>query len=94
MGTKSAIRRIIRDIVNWADDSNTIYPVKSNHDEPDISDDGIRFTIHNASGGKVVSTFFYDRRKGIGKSGLYIITDADNFGQEIELILSRELLAR
>jgi len=56
---------------------------------------GITFKVFNAGGGgKVIQTHIYDPTKAHHSHNLYIINDNDDFGKEIEMIITRELLAR
>jgi 5S rRNA maturation endonuclease (ribonuclease M5) len=65
-----------------------------------VSDDisshnnGMRFTIYNANGGKVVQFSQYDKIKDRHYSSLYIIRDEDDMGQELSQIILREQLSR
>jgi hypothetical protein len=52
----------------------------------------ISFRLWFAAGGKVVQTQRYDSRKDENQSSLYIITDEQNFGEEIDKILTLEAL--
>lgn len=52
----------------------------------------IRFTVHVASGGRIVETQKYDRQKDRHQSGLYVITNDQDFGKEIEKIITMEAL--
>jgi hypothetical protein len=56
------------------------------------SDKGIRFQVYKASGGMVVETSTYDRHKDRHYSGLHIITDDKDIGQEIGKIITIESL--
>ena len=52
----------------------------------------IQFTIYSASGGRVVETRRYDRMKDRSQTGLYVITSEQDFGKEIEKIITMENL--
>ena len=52
----------------------------------------VRFEIHQASGGRVVQTRRYDRHKDRHTQGLYIITSDQDFGREIDKIITMEAL--
>ena len=56
------------------------------------SQSAIRLTIHNASGGRVVETSTYNHHKDRNFFNLYIITRDQDFGKEIEKILTMESL--
>ena len=52
----------------------------------------IQFTVYNANGGRVVETRRYDRQKDRSSNGLYVITSNQDFGHEIDKIITMELL--
>lgn len=52
----------------------------------------IQFTVYNATGGRVVETRRYDRHKDRSQTGLYIITSEQDFGKEIDKIITMETL--
>lgn len=52
----------------------------------------IQFTVYNATGGRVVETRRYDRHKDRNQNGLYIITNEQDFGKEIDKIITMETL--
>jgi hypothetical protein len=52
------------------------------------------FTITNASGGKVVVVRHYDSRTDRSHENVYIITDNDNLGDELEQIITKESLTK
>lgn len=58
-------------------------------DQPERS---IQFTIYNASGGRVVETRRYDRQKDRSINGLYVVTNDQDFGKEIDKIITMEAL--
>lgn len=58
-------------------------------DQPDRA---IQFTVYNASGGRVVETRRYDRHKDRSHQGLYVITSDQDFGNEIDKIITMEAL--
>lgn len=61
--------------------------------EPNLQNDKrIRLTIYPASGGKIIETTKYDSVKDRIFTNLYIITSDENFGDEIEKILTLEHL--
>ena len=57
-------------------------------------DDGcaILFKVIPASGGRIVETRFYDKKKDKWTTSLYIIQSGDDFGKNIEKILAMETL--
>ena len=52
----------------------------------------IQFTVYNANGGRVIETRRYDRMKDRSTSGLYVITSDQEFGKEIDKIITMESL--
>lgn len=68
---------------------STIGKSQASIDQPERA---IRFTIYNASGGRVVETQRYDRQKDRHVNGLYVITSNQEFGNEIDKIITMEAL--
>ena len=62
--------------------------------EPSIDqpERAVHFTVYNANGGRVVETRRYDRQKDRNQTGLYIITSDQDFGHEIDKIITMEAL--
>lgn len=56
-------------------------------DQPDRA---IQFTVYVANGGRVVETRRYDRQKDRSLNGLYVITNDQDFGKEIDKIIVME----
>lgn len=56
------------------------------------SDATIRFNIFHASGGRVVQTNRYDKQRDRAITGLYVITSDQDFGKEIDKIITMEAL--
>jgi hypothetical protein len=52
----------------------------------------IQFTIYNANGGRVVETRRYDKRTDRNTNSLYVITSDQEFGKEIDKIITMEAL--
>ena len=48
--------------------------------------------MYNANGGRVVETRRYDRQKDRSQTGLYVITSDQEFGHEIDKIITMEAL--
>jgi hypothetical protein len=64
-------------------------------DDSDIDLDrekSIRFNVYNASGGRVVETSRFDRTKDRNITNLYVITSEQEFGKEIDKIITLEHL--
>ena len=58
----------------------------------DSSDRAIRFNVYTASGGRVVETRRVDRQRDREITGLYVITSDQDFGHEIDKIITMEAL--
>jgi hypothetical protein len=56
------------------------------------SDRAIRFNIYHANGGRVVEVSSYDLHKDRHKRSLYVITSDQDFGREIDKIVTMEAL--
>lgn len=61
----------------------------TNIDQPERA---IQFTVYNANGGRVIETRRYDRQKDRHSNGLYVITNDQEFGREIDKIITMEAL--
>jgi hypothetical protein len=66
--------------------------VSAGHTSIDQPERSIQFTVYNASGGRVIETRRYDRHKDRSNTGLYIITNDQDFGKEIDKIITMEAL--
>ena len=60
----------------------------SNETEP------LRFTIYNASGGKIVEISHYDQKTDRHHTSLHIITSDEDFGEELGKIAFLEVLKK
>lgn len=71
-----------------------ISPSRIERGEPQIDqpERAIQFTVYNANGGRVVETRRYDRQKDRSQTGLYVITSDQDFGHEIDKIITMEAL--
>lgn len=62
-------------------------------DQPSLNrDKAIRFNVYIANGGRIVEVNRYDRTKDRHVEGLYVITNDQDFGREIDKILTMESL--
>ena len=52
----------------------------------------LRFNVYHANGGRVVEISAYDRQKDRHKRSLYVITSDQDFGREIDKIITMEAL--
>jgi hypothetical protein len=79
----------------WLFDNGPDAPNEIRIDEDRIElsrETSVRFEIHQAAGGRVVQTRRYDQRKDRHMEGLYIITPDQDFGREIDKIITMEAL--
>lgn len=97
------IRRWLR---NWLNDGSELELSKERYrDRPNVlgvalasdqrlasQDRVIRLCIYNASGGRIVETNKYDSSSDRTYNNLYIITSDNDFGKELEKILTMESL--
>ena len=95
MGIKDKFKNAIRYVMQWANTDEVKLccdsPVRKPHRTID-QDNGLNFTIYNATGGLIMQTSRYDRKTDRTISSLYVITDNDKLGDEIEMIITRERL--
>lgn len=54
----------------------------------------LRFTVYNASGGKIVEISHYDQKQDRHTTSLHIITSDENFGEELGKIAFIELIKK
>jgi hypothetical protein len=54
----------------------------------------LRFTVYNASGGKIVEINHYDQRTDRHHTSLHVITGDENFGEELGKIAFIELIKK
>lgn len=85
-------RRWIRNWINNFDSDqpeqaklSTVYP----SNEPD-HDKCLNFRVWFANGGKVIQTNKYDRLKDRNNTSMYVITEDQDFGREIDKIVTLE----
>ena len=100
------IKRSLRKFVNWilSDKVEVAYPdspvaVSGNYGGSKVSRigesaSGLNLTIYSAHGGKVVQFNTYNPSTDRITGGLYIVTDQEDLGQELGMIITREQLAR
>ena len=55
---------------------------------------GLNFTVFSATGGKVIQLRTYNHHNDTGRTSLYVITDKDDFGEELGMIITRESLSQ
>jgi hypothetical protein len=75
---------------------NTIGAISSGRHSQSLSSDAepMRFTIYNASGGKIVEISHYDSRTDRHTTSLHIINSDEDFGAELGKIAFIELLKK
>lgn len=75
-------------------DDNELMPIETDsYVEADrLSSEGMRFNLYKASGGFVIETRAYDRRKDENINSMYVITDEKNLGEELGKIITMESL--
>ena len=56
----------------------------------DSPERAIQFTVYTANGGRVIETRKYDRKTDRNSNGLYVITSDQDFGREIDKIITME----
>jgi hypothetical protein len=79
---------------NWLlnDDDDDIYVPQAVIETPSLDSEGMRFTVFKASGGFVIETRTYDRRKDESNNSIYVITENQDLGQELGKIITMESL--
>ncbi len=78
---------------NWLMDTNEeAYPEVMTDPSPGFDTDPLRLNVYKASGGFVVETRKYDRRKDENNTSMNIITDDKDLGEELGKIVTMEIL--
>lgn len=79
---------------NWLlkDDDAMEHPEIERDSSPSFDADPLRINVYKASGGFVIETRKYDRRKDENVSSMNIITDDKDLGEEISKIITMESL--
>ena len=80
---------------NWLMDEgcdDDIYVPQAIMETPSLDSEGMRFTVFKASGGFVIETRTYDRRKDESNNKIYVITENQDLGQELGKIITMESL--
>lgn len=89
-------QKIKRKLIRWLDDGPPqLAPGEIRIDEESIQigrTSSVRFEVHHATGGRVVQTRRYDQAKDRHYDSLYVITPEQDFGKEIDKILTMEAL--
>jgi len=89
---KRTLKQRIRNWLNDDGDSNESIQLNDEQTIHLSRASSVRFEIHQATGGRVVQTRRYDERKDQNFENLYIITPDQDFGREIDKIITMEAL--
>lgn len=55
---------------------------------------GLNFTVFSATGGKVVQLRTFNHHTDSSRTSLYVITEKDDLGEELGMIITRESLSQ
>ena len=79
---------------NWLNDDNdeANYISQDCIETAQLESDGMRLQVYKASGGYVVETRSYDRRKDQNNNSMHVITDEEDLGDRIGKIIMMEAL--
>ena len=76
----------------WLFDEKEDYAQDIVVEESKFNSDGMRLQVYRASGGFVIETRNYDRRKDDNRTSMFVITENQDLGQEIGKIITMETL--
>jgi hypothetical protein len=81
-------------IRNWLmeDNDDLNYISQDCVETAQLESDGMRLQVYKASGGYVVETRSYDRRKDQNNNTIHVITDEEDLGERIGKIIMMEAL--
>jgi hypothetical protein len=91
------MKRMIRSFIRWAlysDDDVKAVAHASVGSKSIQEDKSMHFTVTNATGGKVIQFHAYNPSTRQDENRLYIITNMDNFGEELSQIILTESMSR
>jgi hypothetical protein len=97
------IKKITKSIIKWAvSEESKSYPEDScvpsslakNSNVINDRSNAMNFTVHAATGGKVIQVSVYDPRTDRHNTSLYVITDKEDLGEELSQIITKESLSR
>lgn len=91
------LKNIIRRIIKWASEDDSLkadYSVAQPSLRTDDFRNGTDLSIFKADGGTIIRTRYYDRIKDVMHENLYVIQGADDIGEELSQIITREMLSR
>lgn len=87
------IRNWIRNyFVNFDNEEECRPSVALDSDGPNLQSNGMRFQVYKASGGFVIETTSYDRRKDERNHNMYVVKEEDDLGEKIGQIITMESL--
>ena len=87
---KLSLKQRIR---NWLiEDDDDQYVPQAIMETPSLDSEGMRFTVFKASGGFVIETRTYDRRKDESNNKMYVVTEEKDLGAELGKIITMESL--
>jgi len=90
---KKTLKQRFKDWLFEENDDSNANCIQIDEDRIELSRDrSLKFEIHSASGGRVVQTRRYDVQKDRHFENLYIITNDQEFGREIDKIITMEFL--
>lgn len=90
---KLTLKQRIRNWLNSDLDEPEVPQVSRDYDDR-LSSDGMRLQIYKASGGYVVETRSYDRRKDQSFNTMHVITEDQDLGNALAKIVMMEALQR
>ena len=88
---KLSIKQKIR---NWLmnDEHEFSQDIQIDESRPDLSSQGFRLNVYNASGGTIVETTKYDRKSDENRHSLHVVTADKDLGEELSKIITMEQL--
>ena len=87
------IRNWIRNyFVNFDCDRELRPTLEVDSDGPRLQSNGMRFQVYKASGGFVIETSHYDRRKDERNHNMYVVNEDEDLGNKIGQIITMESL--
>ncbi len=84
-------KRWLRNWINNIDSEPKPQLVSVTDDNPDM-EKSLNLRVWFANGGKVIQTHRYDRSKDRNNTAMYVITDDQNLGRELEKIITMDSL--
>lgn len=89
------LKRKLRNWLNSEDESIKLEPARLSIGSPRTLDQhGFNFTVYPAQGGTVIELRAYDDRHDRHNNKLYVITDQQDLGKELDHIITLEALVR